>query len=99
MKIQILAGLIIAGALAASAAQAEITSVDELYSGMTAAEIQKDQQANPAAARHSSGKETTCVWVEPKVVDQLYAPYPDSESTHGLKTYLAAANFSFACTN
>ncbi len=99
MKIHSLAGLIIAGALATTAAQAAITPVDELYSGMSAAAIQKDQRANPAASRHSdkaTGK-ATCVWQEANVVDQLNAPYPGNERNAGEKDYLAAANFELAC--
>jgi hypothetical protein len=98
MKKHILAGIIIAGALATPVAQAAITQVDELYSGMSAAAIQKDQRANPAASRHSvaAGK-ATCVWHEAKAADQLYAPYPGNEGTFGEKDYLAAANFEHSC--
>lgn len=98
MKRHIFAGLIIASAFAAtSVAQAAIFSpVDELYSGMSAAAIQQDQRANPAAARYSSGK-ATCDWQEAEVVDQVYAPYPGSEHNFGGKDYLAEANFRFSC--
>ena len=48
MKTGILAGIIISGILATSVAQAATSpSVEETYSGMSAAAIQKDQQANP----------------------------------------------------
>ena len=65
MKTHILSGLIIAGVLATSAVQAATSpSVMEIYSGMSAAAIQKDQQANPAAERHSTAGKTTCSWNE-----------------------------------
>lgn len=98
MKKHILAGLIIAGALATPVAQAAISQADELYSGMSAAAIQNDQRANPAASRHavSRGK-ATCDWHEARVVDQLYAPYPGNESSFNEKDYLASTNFSFTC--
>lgn len=97
MKRHTFAGLIIAGAFATSVAQAAIFSpVDELYSGLSAAQIQQDQRANPAASRHSAGK-TTCEWHQAEVVDLLYAPYPGSEHSFGTKDYLADANLSFTC--
>lgn len=94
MKTHILAGLIITGALAVPVAQA--APLDEIYSGMSAAAIQKDQQANPAAERHSTGK-ATCVWheAESSAVDSLYAAYPGDEYVE--KAYLAPTNQSFVC--
>lgn len=99
MKTRILTGLIIAGVLATSAAQASISPVDEMYSGMSAAAIQKDQRANPAAERHAMKGKETCAWREGenKVVDQLHAAYPGGESNFGEKDYLATANFNFTC--
>jgi hypothetical protein len=99
MKTQILAGLIFTGVLATSVAQAAIFSpVDETYSGLSTAEIQMDQRANPAASRHAVKKET-CAWLEPegKVVDQLHAAYPGSEKNFGEKDYLATSNQDFVC--
>ena len=98
MRTHILAGLIIVGALATSAAQAAISPVDETYSGMSAAAIQKDQRANPAAERYSAGK-ATCNWHQGAevVVDQLHAAYPGTEGNFGEKDYLAAANTNFTC--
>ena len=96
MKTRILAGILISGVLATSAAQATISQTDEIYSGMSAAAIQKDQQANPAAARHSV---RTCAWheAENNVVDSLYAAYPGSEANFGEKDYFASANQDFVC--
>lgn len=96
MKTRILSGLIIAGVLATSAVQAAPSlSIMETYSGMSAAAIQKDQQANPAAERHSTGK-STCSWNEGKNgIDLLYAAYPGDEFVE--KAYLAPANQSFVC--
>ncbi|WP_435627838.1 hypothetical protein [Candidatus Ferrigenium straubiae] len=97
MKTHILAGLILTGVLATTAVQAA-TPVDEIYSGMSAAAIQKDQQANLAAERHSV---RTCAWREAEgnavVVDQLHAAYPGSEANFGEKDYLASANQNFVC--
>lgn len=103
MKTHILAGIIISGVLATSAASAAPTAIsplaDEIYSGMNAAAIQKDQLANPAAERHSTAGGATCNWYEAKskVVDQLHAAYPGSEDHFGEKDYLAAANQNFVC--
>ncbi len=99
MKTRILAGLIFTGVLATSAAQASISQVDEIYSGMSAVEIQMDQRANPAASRHAEKGKETCAWreEETKAIDQLYAAYPGSESNFGEKDYLAAENFKFVC--
>lgn len=100
MKTKFLAGLIITGVLATSAAQASIFSqVDEIYSGMNAAAIQKDQRASPAASRHAEKGKETCSWreEESKVIDPLYTAYPGSESNLGEKDYLANANFKFMC--
>jgi len=97
MKTHILSGLIIAGVLSTSAVQAATSSsVMEIYSGMSAAAIQKDQRANPAAERHSTAK-TTCAWHEAKsiVVDPLYAAYPSDEFVE--KAYLSPANQRFVC--
>lgn len=96
MKTRILAGLLF-GALATSVAQAATSPlVEEIYSGMSAAAIQQDQRANPAAERHSTGK-ATCVWNEAgsSAVDSLYAAYPGDEYVE--KAYLAPANQSFVC--
>lgn len=100
MKTRILAGLIIAGALATSAAQAATShSVEEIYSGMSATAIQNDQRVNPAAERHSAAGKTTCNWhqVAESAVDQLHAPYPGTEANFGEKAYLATENQNFAC--
>ena len=97
MKTRILSGMVLCGALAASVAEAATsTPVEEIYSGMSAAAIQKDQRANPAAERHSTGK-TTCAWHEAEgvVADPLYAAYPSDEYTE--KAYLSPANQSFVC--
>lgn len=97
MKTRILAGLIIAGVLATSAVQAATSpSAEEIYSGMSAAAIQKDQQANPAAERYSTGK-ATCAWREAEsvVADSLYAAYPSDEYVE--KAYLSPANQHFVC--
>lgn len=93
MKTHILAGLIITGALAVSVAQA--STLDEIYSGMSAAAIQKDQQANPAAERHSTAK-TTCTWREGKDdSNPLFAAYPGDE--YAEKAYLNPVNQRFVC--
>lgn len=102
MKTHTLTGLIIAGALAASVAQAATSPlmVEEIYLGMSAAAIQKDQQANPAAEWHSTAGKSTCIWhheAASNVVDQLHSPYPGSESNFGEKDHLAATNFNFVC--
>lgn len=102
MKTHILSGLIIAGVLATSAVQAaalSVESVGEIYSGMSAAAIQKGQRANPAAERHSMPGKATCAWheAESKVADQLHAAYPGSEAHFGEKDYLGAANQNFVC--
>ena len=97
MKTHILSGLIIAGVLATSTVQAATSrSVEELYSGMSATAIQKDQQANPAAERHSTAK-AACAWHEAEsiVVDPLYAAYPSDEYVE--KAYLSPANQRFVC--
>lgn len=97
MKTHILSGLIIVGVLATSAVQAATSSsVMEIYSGMSAAAIQKDQQANPAAERHSTAVKSTCSWNEGKnAVDLLYAAYPGDEFVE--KAYLAPANQNLVC--
>lgn len=97
MKTHILAGIVIAGALTASVAQAATSRfVEEIYSGMSATAIQKDQQANPAAERHSTAGKSTCAWHEAKNdADSLYAAYPGDEYVE--KAYLAPANQSFVC--
>ena len=98
MKTHILSGLIIAGVLATSVVQAATSpTTEEIYSGMSAAAIQKDQRANPAAERYSIPGKPTCAWHEAEVVDQLHASYPGSESNFGEKDYLAAENFNFVC--
>lgn len=97
MKTHILSGLIIAGVLATSAVQAATSSsVMEIYSGMSAAAIQKDQQANPAAERHSTASKASCAWHEAKnEADTLYAAYPGDEYVE--KAYLSPANQHFIC--
>ncbi|MDP2695063.1 MAG: hypothetical protein Q8O58_09375 [Gallionella sp.] len=97
MKTHILSGLILAGVLATSAVQAATSpSVMEIYSGMSAAAIQKDQQANPAAERHSTAGKSTCYWNEGKGgADLLYAAYPGDEFVE--KAYLSPANQQFVC--
>ncbi|HEU0234283.1 MAG TPA: hypothetical protein VFQ94_04045 [Gallionella sp.] len=97
MKTHILSGLIIAGVLATSAVQAATSpSVEEVYSGMSATAIQKDQLANPAAERHSTAGKSTCTWYEGKnETDQLYAAYPGDEYVE--KAYLSPANQHFIC--
>lgn len=97
MKIHTLTGLIIAGVLATTAAQAATSSpVDEIYSGMSAAAIQKDQQANPAAERYSTAGKSTCAWHEAKhEAGALYAAYPGDEYVE--KAYLTPANQNFVC--
>jgi len=98
MKTNIFSGIIIAGVLAASVAQAAtLSTVDEIYSGMSAAAIQQDQRASPAAERYSIPGKPTCAWHEAEVVDQLHAAYPGNESNFGEKDYLAAENFNFVC--
>lgn len=95
MKTHILSGLIIAGVLATSAVQAATSpSVMEIYSGMSAAAIQKDQQANPAAERHSTAGKSTCSWNK-NGADLLYAAYPGDEFVE--KAYLTPANQQFVC--
>jgi len=98
MKLHILSGLVIAGIFATSAAQAATSPlfVDEIYSGMSATAIQKDQQANPAAELHSTGGKSTCSWHEGKNGDNLlYAAYPGDEYVE--KAYLNPANQGLAC--
>ena len=97
MKTRILAGIIVSGALATSVAQAATSpSVEETYSGMSAAAIQKDQQANPAAERHSTAGKATCSWHEGMYeVNPLHAAYPGDE--YAEKAYLSPANQSFVC--
>ncbi|MDD5384692.1 MAG: hypothetical protein PHG89_07405 [Gallionella sp.] len=97
MKTRFLAGIIIFGVLATSVAQAATSpSVVEIYSGMSAAAIQKDQQTNPAAERHSTAGKSMCSWHEVKnEVDPLYAAYPGDEFVE--KADLAVANTNFTC--
>ena len=99
MKTHILTSIIIAGALAASSAQAATSvSIDEIYSGMSAAAIQKDQQANPAASRRSTTGKSTCSWHETKdVTNSLYAAHPGSGNTGKFYPYLSPANQNFVC--
>jgi len=58
-------------------ASRNITFGEELYSGMSATAIQKDQQANPAAERHSTAK-AACAWHEAEsiVVDSTVRRLP-----------------------
>lgn len=95
MKTNILAGIIIAGALTTSAVQAA-PSVEEIYSGMSAAAVPKDQQANPAAGRYSTAGKSTCGWHEAKhEASALYAAYPGDEYVE--KAYFTPANQNFVC--
>jgi len=99
-KTRILAGIIISGILATSAAQASTSlsteSVEALYSGLSTAKVQQIYKTSEMqAVTHKS----TCAWHEAKgkVVDQLYAPYPGSGDSFGEKAYLAAENQNFVC--
>lgn len=100
MKTHILAGIVIAGALATSAAQAAMSpsteSAEALYSGLSAAEI---QQIHKASEQRMDAHKATCNWHQGAevVADQLYAPYPGNDSNFGEKDYLAAANTNFMC--
>jgi len=97
MKTHILAGIIVSGVLVTSVAQAATPRfVEEIYSGMSAAAIQKDQRANPAAERHSAGTQLACTWNEGKnEADLLYAAYPGDEYVE--KAYLSPGNQRFVC--
>ena len=99
MKTHILTSIIIAGALAAASAQAATSgSVAEIYSGMSAAAIQKDQQANPAASRESTASKSTCVWRGTKDVSNLqYAAHSGGVDTGNAYPYLSPANQNFVC--
>lgn len=97
MKTSILASIVITGFLAASAAQAATSGpADELYSGMSAAAIQKDQIANPAAERQSRSVSPTCPWREAKAgqgnFDPLYVAYPGEGYHEHEKAYFSPAN-------
>jgi len=96
MKTRILAGIIISGVLATSAAQAAGTypTIEEFYSGLGTAEV---QQAKQAAAQQSTTRKATCNWHEADEIgtDQLYAAYPGDEYVE--KAYLAPANQNFVC--
>lgn len=93
MKTSILASIVITGFLAASAAQAATTGpAEELYSGMSAAAIQKDQIANPAAERISTPGKTTCLLTKAgkENLDPLYAAYPGEN--YNEKAYFSPSN-------
>lgn len=97
MKTSILASFVITGFLATSAAQAAtVGPADELYSGMSASAIQKDQQANPAAEQHTTLGKTTCPWHEAKAgqgnLDPLYAAYPGEDYQEHEKAYFSPSN-------
>ena len=100
MKTQILAGLIIAGVLATSVAQASTSlsteSVEALYSGLNTAKL---QQIHKTSEMQAVTHKSTCAWHEAKskAVDQLYAAYPGSDANFGEKDYLAPANQQFVC--
>lgn len=100
MKTHILAGIVIAGALATSAAQAAMQSstesIEALYSGLSAAEV---QQIHRTSEQRMMRHKATCNWHQGAevVVDQLHASYPGSEDNFGEKDYLAAANTNFMC--
>lgn len=104
MKTNILASLVITGFLATSAVQAATAGpADELYSGMSASAIQKDQRANPAAERQSMQGNPTCPWSEAKAVkrdfDPVYAAYPGDDYYEHEKAYFSPSNrnISVAC--
>ena len=100
MKIHNLVGIIITGVLVTSAVQAAtLPTTEEIYSGMSATEIQKNQLANPAAERVSTAVKTTCALpqAESETVDQLHAAYPGSEEKFGEKDYLATSNQDLVC--
>lgn len=97
MKTSILASLVITGFLATSAAQAAtVGPADELYSGMSASAIQKDQKANPAAERQSMWGNPTCPLREAKAgigdFDPLYAAYPGDDYHEHEKAYFSPSN-------
>jgi hypothetical protein len=97
MKTTFMTSLVIASFLATSAAQAAISGpVDELYSGMSAAAIQKDQRANPAAEQHTLPGRQTCLWREAnedrQVSDPLYAAYPGDGYDKHEKAYFSNTN-------
>jgi hypothetical protein len=99
MKTHILTGLVIAGVLATSAVQAASSSnesVEALYSGLSAGQV---QQIHKASEMQAVARKSTCAWHEAKsmVIDQLYAAYPGSEKNFGEKDYLAASNQNFVC--
>lgn len=92
MKTRILAGIIISGVWAISAAQAA-PSTEEIYSGLGTAAIQRVHQA---AEQQAAERKSTCEWHETRnEVDQLYAAYPGDEYVE--KDYLAASNMNFVC--
>lgn len=101
MKTSILASIVITGFLATSAAQAATSGpADELYSGMSAAAIQRDQIANPAAEQISTQSKSTCPWDNAKAeenFDPLYAAYPSEGYHEHEKDYLSPANMNIAC--
>lgn len=101
MKTYTLAGLVIAGVLATSAVQAASSSnesVEALYSGLSAGQVQQIHKASEIkAAAHKS----TCVWheAEEDVVNPAIAAYlgNDRGLFLGEKDYLAASNQNFVC--
>lgn len=102
MKTHILAGIIMAGALAASVAQAatplSTESVEALYSGLNTTEV---QQIHRMSELQAMGHKSTCAWheAESEATDPVIAAYLDKEEAKflGEKDYLAAANFNFEC--
>lgn len=91
MKTRILAGIILSGALATSAAASP--SVEAIYSGLSIAAV---QQAHQAAEQQAAAHKATCNWHEARNdVDSLYAAYPGDEYVE--KAYLAPANQRFVC--
>jgi len=102
MNKTILTSFVIAGFLATSAVQAATSGpADELYSGMSATAIQKDQRANPAAERLSMLGNSTCPLHEANAdkqdFDPLYAAYPSEGYHEHEKDYLSPANMNPVC--
>jgi hypothetical protein len=100
MKTTILTSLVITGFLAASAAQAATrgSSAEELYSGLSAAAIQRIHQV---ADSQAVARKSTCKWHEAKAdtedFDPLYAAYPGEGYYEHEKDYLSPANMNIVC--
>lgn len=93
MKTSTLAGFAIAGFLATSAAFAEtLPMVEELYSGLSATEIQQIHKMS----EQQPARKDTCKWRETEAEeDLLYAEYPGDNYTE--KDYLSPLNQSVVC--